>query len=336
MREIFDVALITAFILNLCCISIERYFVVCHPLRYRTTITSNVVVIMILVIWSVSALVAIGFILAELGREQCGEKCYIDILLANISGPTSDHHGLHVKIFLVAQKQARSIQDTTRKSGATVSKNERKATKTLAIVMGFFSHHCFYFQLLNPVTVPLPLSEALIWLALSNSMLNPFIYAFFYSWFRSAFRMIICGKIFITQPPQTVKRGLVPSYHNAQTLMKKFTLVSSMSWAREGPIGKGPATRHRCLPMGPYPRPEYNNPHSRTRSVVERAIGQLKGWWRCLDRNAPLGPAGLEGYPPLFNLVLVLGPGYRLAQLPLVLADDSEPVDGLAQEPARS
>ena len=45
------------------------------------------------------------------------------------------------------------------------------------------------------VNVPLPLIELLNWLALSNSMLNPFIYAFFYSWFRSAFRLIISGKV---------------------------------------------------------------------------------------------------------------------------------------------
>ncbi|KAJ8015615.1 hypothetical protein DPEC_G00027950 [Dallia pectoralis] len=29
----------------------------------------------------------------------------------------------------------------------------------------------------------------------------------------------------------------------------------------------------------------YNDAHSRTRSVVERAIGQLKSRWRCLDRT---------------------------------------------------
>ncbi|KAM9840800.1 trace amine-associated receptor 1-like [Aulostomus maculatus] len=216
VREIFDVTLSTASVLNLCCISIDRYFVVCQPLRYRTTITRNVVVIMILVIWSVSVLVAIGFIIAELDREQCGEKCNIDVLLANTVGPVFSFYlpliimvCIYVKIFLVAQKQARSIQNTTRKSGATVSKSERKATKTLAIVMGVFLicwtpfFLCFYFQLLNPVTVPLPLFEALIWLALSNSMLNPFIYAFFYSWFRSAFRMIICGKIFISDYKNT-------------------------------------------------------------------------------------------------------------------------------------
>ncbi|XP_042370371.1 trace amine-associated receptor 1-like, partial [Plectropomus leopardus] len=69
---------------------------------------------------------------------------------------------IYLKIFLVAQRQARSIQNT--KSRATV--------------------------------MSIPVFDTLNWLALSNSLLNPFIYAFFYSWFRSAFRMIISGKVF--------------------------------------------------------------------------------------------------------------------------------------------
>ncbi|XP_028254276.1 trace amine-associated receptor 4-like [Parambassis ranga] len=85
-----------------------------------------------------------------------------------------DLNVLSCKIFLVAQRQVRMIHNMT-KCGAAVSKMERKATKTLAIVLGVF---------------------LFCWLALSNSMFNPFIYAFFYSWFRSAFKMIISGRIF--------------------------------------------------------------------------------------------------------------------------------------------
>ncbi|XP_042246583.1 trace amine-associated receptor 1-like isoform X2 [Thunnus maccoyii] len=207
VRDSIDVTLSTASILNLCCISIDRYYAVCQPLTYRTKINVHVVVIMILVSWSVSVLVAIGFLIAGLNHEKCEEKCFIDVLLANILGAIFSFYlpmiimlCIYLKIFLVAQRQARSIQST--KSGATVSKMERKATKTLAIVMGVFLicwtpfFLCFTFQLLNNVSVPVALFETLNWLALSNSMLNPFIYAFFYSWFRSAFRIIICLKIF--------------------------------------------------------------------------------------------------------------------------------------------
>ncbi|XP_070844149.1 trace amine-associated receptor 4-like [Chaetodon trifascialis] len=207
VRDCCDVTLCTASILNLCSISIDRYYAVCHPLTYRTKINVHVVVIMILVSWSVSILAAIAFLIAGIKQVKCEEKCFIYFLLGNIVGPIFSFYlpvilmlCIYLKIFLVAQRQIRSIQGT--KSGATASKMERKATKTLAIVMGVFLicwspfFLCFSFQLLNDVSVPVAVIESLNWLALSNSMLNPFIYALFYSWFRSAFRIIISRKIF--------------------------------------------------------------------------------------------------------------------------------------------
>ncbi|XP_019123254.2 trace amine-associated receptor 1-like [Larimichthys crocea] len=206
VREIFDISLSTCSILNLCCISIDRYYAVCHPLTYRTKINHCVIVIMILLSWGVSALIGIGVITAGLNNEKCEERCLIDVLIENIMGPFFSFYlpviimlCIYLKIFFVAQRQARSIQST--KSGATVSKMERKATKTLAVVMGLFLL-CWtpYFLCITILpfinnSVPLPVIETFIWLALSNSMLNPFIYAFFYSWFRAAFRIIISGKI---------------------------------------------------------------------------------------------------------------------------------------------
>ncbi|XP_028461692.1 trace amine-associated receptor 1-like [Perca flavescens] len=212
LRGGFDITLSTTSIMHLCCISIDRYYAVCQPLTYRTKINNCVIVIMILVSWGSSALTAIGIFFAGLSNDKCGERCFINQLIFHHIGPIFSFYlpviimlCIYLKIFLVAQKQAHSIQNTTcqsKKSGATVRKNERKATKTLAIVMGVFLLFWTPFFLCNSVMpfsndpVPVPVFEALAWLALSNSMLNPFIYAFFYSWFRSAFRMIISGKIF--------------------------------------------------------------------------------------------------------------------------------------------
>ncbi|XP_044025384.1 trace amine-associated receptor 1-like [Siniperca chuatsi] len=211
VRGSFDVSLCTSSILNLCCISVDRYYAVCQPLAYRTKINYRVVFVMILVSWGVSVLIGISLIFAGINQEKCAATCLIDVVMTNILGlifsfylPVIVMLCIYLKIFLVAQRQARSIQNTTcqsTKSRATVSKMERKATKTLAIVMGVFLMCWFPFFLCTTVLsfshvyVPLPLIELLNWLALSNSMLNPFIYAFFYSWFRSAFRMIISGKI---------------------------------------------------------------------------------------------------------------------------------------------
>ena len=212
VRDSFDISLCMCSILNLCCISIDRYYAVCQPLTYRTKINDHVVVIMILVSWSISALIGIGVIISGLNQNTCEKNCSNNVLLANIMGlilsfylPVMIMLCIYFKIFLVAQRQARSIQNTTSqstKSGVTVSKMERKATTTLAIIMGVFLSCwtpfflCMTFLSFSDDSVTATVFETLNWLALSNSMLNPFIYAFFYSWFRSAFRMIISGKIF--------------------------------------------------------------------------------------------------------------------------------------------
>ncbi|XP_017287879.1 trace amine-associated receptor 1-like [Kryptolebias marmoratus] len=206
IRDSFAIYLCTCSILHLCCISIDRYYAVCQPLTYKSKISRNVVVFMITVSWSASALIGIA-VTTPKSEQKCQETCFIDVLMASTVGPIFSFYlpfvimlCIYLKIFLVAQRQARSIQ-ARMKCGATVSKMERKATKTLAIVLGVFIFcwtPCFLCIAFEPFTnnsVPIPVTESLLWLALTNSTLNPFIYAFFYSWFRSAFRIIMSGKI---------------------------------------------------------------------------------------------------------------------------------------------
>lgn len=205
IRDSFDVVLSTTSLFNLCCISVDRYYAVCQPLTYRVRMSTRVVAVMITMSWGISIFVAIGFVVAELKQEKCKDDCFSDVVLEKVLAPVFSFYlpvlimiYIYLRIFFVAQRQARSIQNTN--SAATVSHMERKATKTLAIVMGVFLmcwlpfFLCFSLQVLGGVSVPL--YETLNWFTLCNSMLNPFIYGFFYSWFRSAFKMIISGKIF--------------------------------------------------------------------------------------------------------------------------------------------
>uniref|UniRef100_A0A672F3P4 Trace amine associated receptor 1 n=1 Tax=Salarias fasciatus TaxID=181472 RepID=A0A672F3P4_SALFA len=212
LGDIVDVTLSTASILHLCCISIDRYYAVCQPLTYRTKINVHVVVIMIVVAWCISILVAVSFNVSKMNYEKCSENCFIGFLLTAGLGTFSFYYlpviimlCIYMKILLVARKQARSIQNTnchSKKKGLTVRNVEGKATRTLAIVMGVFLicwapvSLSFALQLLGIPSISAEVFETVIWLALFNSMLNPFIYAFFYSWFRSAFRLILSGKIF--------------------------------------------------------------------------------------------------------------------------------------------
>lgn len=206
IREIFDVVLCSASILNLCCISIDRYCAVCQPLTYKSKISDGIIGVMILVSWGVAAAGGIYIVYGRNADEKCDESCLTDAVISNTLSsifcfylPVIVMLKNYLNIFFVARKQAKKIQNA--KPGPTVSKMERKATKTLAIVMGLFFlcwtpyFLCVNFQPLIPEITSISVIEALGCLALLNSMFNPFIYAFFYSWFRSAFRIIMSGKI---------------------------------------------------------------------------------------------------------------------------------------------
>ncbi|XP_051265415.1 trace amine-associated receptor 1-like [Dicentrarchus labrax] len=209
IRGSFDVFLSTSSILNLCFISVDRYYAVCQPLRYRTKINVRVIVIMILVSWTAPALNGISMTFLGVNKGQ-SNRCVLfqnlsSAIMAIVFGfyfPAIVMVTIYLKILMVAQRQAHSIHNTTCQSTKSEIKKERKATKTLAIVMGVFLmcwtpyFLCMTFNPLSNYTIPVAVIAAFKWLGWSNSMLNPLVYAFFYSWFRSAFRIIISGKIF--------------------------------------------------------------------------------------------------------------------------------------------
>uniref|UniRef100_A0A3B5AU82 G-protein coupled receptors family 1 profile domain-containing protein n=1 Tax=Stegastes partitus TaxID=144197 RepID=A0A3B5AU82_9TELE len=82
VRGCFDVTLSTASILNLCCISIDRYYAVCQPLTYKSKMSSRVVAVMILVSWGDAALIGIGVIVAGFNQGKCEDSCLMDALIS--------------------------------------------------------------------------------------------------------------------------------------------------------------------------------------------------------------------------------------------------------------
>ncbi|CAL8350131.1 unnamed protein product [Lota lota] len=214
-----DVLLCTASILNLSFISIDRYYAVCHPLLYPRKITVHTAVIMILVTWCVSAVVGFGMIFLKLnilGMEEfyynnvaCEGRCnlFTTRVASTLSAiiafyiPGVIMLGTYLKIYMVAQRQVRVIGLQTT-SSSKVDKHQRKATKTLAIIMGVFLalwtpfFLCFIIDPLIGYSVPPALFNTFVWLGYFNSTINPLVYAFFYSWFRKAFQIIVSGSIF--------------------------------------------------------------------------------------------------------------------------------------------
>ncbi|KAM9495235.1 trace amine-associated receptor 1-like [Clarias gariepinus] len=215
-----NISLCTASIINLCFISVDRYYAVCKPLLYQTIITPFVTMIMISICWSVSFTVGFGgifFGLNILVTENfhneifgCEGGC---VLLQSAASSTASSLlvfyfpgiimiSIYTKIFRVAKKQAKLIQDSKNKARSMISKEEKKATKTLALVMGVFLSlwtPFFICNIIDPFTgflIPPGLFEMMVWIGYSNSTCNPIVYAFFYKWFRKALRTILSGKIF--------------------------------------------------------------------------------------------------------------------------------------------
>ncbi|KAM6946065.1 trace amine-associated receptor 1-like [Aplochiton taeniatus] len=222
-----DVLLCTASILNLSFISIDRYYAVCQPLKYRNKITVHTTLIMIFVSWGASAIVGFGMIFLKLnilGIEEfydvyvaCEGRCIL--FQSGVSSTVSSilsfyipgiiMLSIYLKILLVAQRQARSIHNTKFLSSSRAEKSQGKATKTLAIIMGVFLSFWTPFFICNIIdpfigySTPPVLFETFVWVGYLNSTVNPLVYAFFYSWFRRALRLIISGRIFQTDSSET-------------------------------------------------------------------------------------------------------------------------------------
>ncbi|XP_069461347.1 trace amine-associated receptor 3-like [Ambystoma mexicanum] len=220
----FDLMLSVISIFHLCSIAVDRFYAVCDPLHYSNKMTMPVIRGLVVFCWSVPAIFAFGVVITDShvsgieGYEllvACFSLCPITfnrlwsivMFIACFFAPGSVMVGIYVKIFVVSKKHAQIISKMSAKSDDETNHNlskktDRKAAKTLGIVMGVFLScwlPVFIVILIDPFlkfSTPEDLFDALNWLGYINSTCNPLIYGFFYPWFRKSLRYIISGKIF--------------------------------------------------------------------------------------------------------------------------------------------
>ncbi|XP_041050333.1 trace amine-associated receptor 1-like [Carcharodon carcharias] len=226
LHTIMDVMLSTSSIMNLSCIAFDRFYAVCYPLKYRFRVSQKRVTVLLLICWILPALVSFVPLLLDVhlkGLEAILSQLdpYGCVFIVNI--PYAVSASLisfylpmlimlvaYGKIFQVARIQARQIysiehgfqgRSTVMTGQSSSMKKERKAAKTLGIIIGCFLLCWLPFFITN-ITNPLLgypvhhiILEVFLWLGYVNSALNPILYASFNKSFRRAFCMIIGCKI---------------------------------------------------------------------------------------------------------------------------------------------
>ncbi|XP_075937776.1 D(5)-like dopamine receptor [Anarhichas minor] len=181
----FDIMCSTASILNLCIISMDRYWAISSPFRYERKMTRRFAFLMIGVAWTLSIL--ISFIPVQLNwhrarvdnstaddPEDCNaslNRTYaISSSLISFYIPVVIMVGTYTRIFRIAQIQIRRISSLERAAGPraqshrhhrastqdesslkTSFKRETKVLKTLSIIMGVFVFCWLPFFVLNCV-----------------------------------------------------------------------------------------------------------------------------------------------------------------------------------------
>uniref|UniRef100_A0A668SJT2 G-protein coupled receptors family 1 profile domain-containing protein n=1 Tax=Oreochromis aureus TaxID=47969 RepID=A0A668SJT2_OREAU len=248
----FDIMCSTASILNLCIISVDRYWAISSPFKYERKMTHRVAFVMIGVAWTLSIL--ISFIPRESCVANLNKTYAISSSFISFYIPVVIMIATYTRIYRIAQTQIRRIMSLERAAeqaqhqGHGVNRNqqqvqrpgdeaslkssfkkETKVLKTLSIIMGVFVFCWLPFFVLNctvPFCDPPCVSDTtftvFVWFGWANSSLNPVIYAFNAD-FRRAFASILgCGRVCSNNAVEAVNlSNELVSYHHDTTLHKE-------------------------------------------------------------------------------------------------------------------
>nr|XP_046146692.1 D(5)-like dopamine receptor [Oncorhynchus gorbuscha] len=217
----FDIMCSTASILNLCIISMDRYWAISSPFRYERKMTQTFAFVMIGVAWTLSIL--ISFIPVQLNWHKAEEEnatgkgmneiedCNaslnstyaISSSLISFYIPVVIMVGTYSRIYRIAQTQIRRISSLERavehaqnnqqateqtNSFKRTFKKETKVLKTLSIIMGVFVFCWLPFFVVNCIVPFCDINDVGDRLCVSNTTFNMFVW---FGWANSSLNPVI-------------------------------------------------------------------------------------------------------------------------------------------------
>ncbi|KAM6323440.1 LOW QUALITY PROTEIN: trace amine-associated receptor 5-like [Aegotheles albertisi] len=250
-------------IFHLCFIAIDWHCAICHPLLSFTKFTI-LACIYIGVEWSVPMAYTSVFLYTKVIEEGLGHvlpevPCVgsCQLLFNKLWGwlnfpvlffPCLTMIVLYVRIFTVANKQARLINNMNRSIGSQLhvgaSKSERKAVKTLGVAVGVYLLCWLPFTTdtmvdsLRDFTTPPVLFDILIWFVYFNSACD-LIYVFSYRWFRKAVKLVLTHGIFCSRTSTVdLQPGMTRSF--TCTVENIFLPLAEGCGRRQAGAARGP------------------------------------------------------------------------------------------------
>lgn len=226
----FDLVLFVS-IANMCAMTADRYLSVVKPLTYFQNMTNSRVFLWISVAWIVPilfSLIPFAWIFTNSpAQRESAFEIYgtLQIITFNLL-PCVVMLLIYGHIFIISQKHSRQIRALTKHQHLSQPQlavsprqvtQERSATRVFGLVVLFFvlcwmlsayRHLCQYFSLECSVSFELTLISRL--LMLTNSAINPFIYAFLKEDIKREVKKLLCR-----HKPRTVSFNThIPSVHS--------------------------------------------------------------------------------------------------------------------------
>uniref|UniRef100_A0A8C4IXC5 G-protein coupled receptors family 1 profile domain-containing protein n=1 Tax=Dicentrarchus labrax TaxID=13489 RepID=A0A8C4IXC5_DICLA len=252
LHSSLDVMLCTASIFHLSCIAFDRYYAVCNPLLYSLKMSRSRVALLIVVCWAVPMLISFGPIMLDLhiaGVDVLLPEDVCVFLVNRIYAVMASLVAFYLpmaimlvaywKIFKAAKRQARQINSSKKQRHRNTMKRERKAAKTLGIIMGVFLIFWMPFFTVNIVDPFIEYStevvvwDIFLWLGYINSSLNPFLYGLFNRSFRRAFLMFMGCRVCLPgsspgmELSHTRKEANEPAVNCCMFIFKKMFLENN-------------------------------------------------------------------------------------------------------------